>query len=430
MSRLLVPLLLLIASQVGRSGESNISAITSLTLDEDVALMVQAQAIHASALTLDAHADIEIPGKPSSYVGSDGLSKVAPEKMRAGGLDAVVMALAVGPMPRSADGYASAKALAQIKLEAVNALAEDTVNNTVITLSTEELLAAHREGKSALLLGFQNALILGTDVSGIDTLYNSGVRVFALTHMGHNDFADSSRTLFDGDTGTREPNAEHGGLSALGKAAVSKINDLGGIMDISQLSSQAALQAIELSITPVIASHSNVRALTSVSRNLSDEEIDRIGETGGVIHVAPFRGYLYDSSDPDMDTNIRAVRRESGIDEDYLYPFELYWEIDDIAVKKDFLTRISALLGPISLDEMLDHVDYIVKRIGVDHVGIGTDFNHGSGIVGFDDASEALNVTVELLKRGYSEEDIVKIWGGNFIRVWRAAEKAAEPTDV
>jgi membrane dipeptidase len=422
MPRLLVPLLLLVASLVGCSGESNI--------DQDTALIARAQAIHALALTLDAHADIEIPGKPSSYAGSDGLSKVAPAKMRAGGLDAVVMALAVGPMPRNTDGYAAAKALAQTKLAAVNALAADATNNTIITLSTDELIAAHREGKSALLLGFQNALILGTDVSGIDTLYNSGVRVFALTHMGHNDFADSSRTLFDGDTGTREPDAEHGGLSALGKAAITKINALGGIMDISQLSSQAALQAIELSTTPVIASHSNVRALTSVSRNLSDEEIDRIGETGGVIHVAPFRGYLYDSADPDMDTNIRAVRQESGVDEDYLYPFELYWEIDDIAVKKDFLTRISALLGPIGLDEMLDHVDYIAKRIGVDHVGIGTDFNHGSGIIGFDDASDALNVTVELLKRGYSEDDITKIWGGNFIRVWRAAEKAAEPTDL
>jgi len=422
MPRLLVPLLLFVASLVGCSGESNI--------DQDAALIERAQAIHTSALTLDAHADIEIPGKPSSYAGSDGLSKVAPAKMRAGGLDAVVMALAVGPMSRNTEGYAAAKALAQTKLAAVNALVADATNNTIITLSTDELIAAHTEGKSALLLGFQNALILGTDVSGIDTLYNSGVRVFALTHMGHNDFADSSRTLFDGDTGTREPDAEHGGLSALGKAAVTKINALGGIMDISQLSSQAALQAIELSTTPVIASHSNVRVLTDVSRNLSDEEIDLIGKTGGVIHVAPFRGYLYDSADPDMDKNIRAVRQESGIDEDYLYPFELYWEIDDIAVKKDFLTRISALLGPISLDEMLDHIDYIAKRIGVDHVGIGTDFNHGSGIIGFDDASDALNVTIELLKRGYSEDDVTKIWGGNFIRVWRAVEKAAEPTDL
>ena len=422
MSKLLLPVLFLTSYLVGCSGESNMEEKTSAPSDQEAALMIRAKAIHASALTLDAHADIEIPGKPSSYVGSDGLSKVAPQKMRTGGLDAVVMAIAVGPMPRNAEGYAAAKAIAQTKLEAVKALADDKTNNSTIALNSDELITAHKEGKSALVLGFQNALILGTELDGINTLFNSGVRVFALTHMGHNDFADSSRTLFDGDTGTREPDAEHGGLSALGKAAVERINALGGIMDISQLSTEAALQVIELSIAPVIASHSNVRALTSVSRNLSNKEIDRIGETGGVIHVAPFRGYLFNSSDPNMDSNIRAVRKESGIDEDYLYPFELYWEIDDIDLKKDFLTRISALLGPIGLNEMVDHIDYIAKRIGVDHVGIGTDFNHGSGIEGFDDASEALNVTVELLKRGYSKEDIKKIWGRNFIGVWQAAE--------
>ena len=426
MSRLLAPLLIIVLSQVGCSVESKSEATAAVSTDQNATLMAQAQAIHATALTIDAHADIEIPDKPSMYVGSDGLSKVGPQKMQKGGLDAVVMSLAVGPMPRTPDGYAAAKALAQTKLAAVNALAEDPANNTVIVKSTVELTNAHIEGKSALIIGFQNALILGTDISGIDSLYRSGVRVFALTHMGHNDFADSSRTLFDGDTGTREPDAEHGGLSALGKAAVAEINTLGGIMDISQLSSEAALQVIALSSTPVIASHSNVRALTSVSRNLSDLEIDQIGESGGVIHIAPFRGYLFDSADPDMDTNIRAVRKESGIEEDYLYPFELYWEIDDPAIRKDFLTRTSALLGPIGLDDMLDHIDYIVERIGVDHVGIGTDFNHGSGIIGFNDASEALNVTVELLKRGYPEDDIINIWGGNFIRVWRAAEKASE----
>ena len=426
MSRLLAPLLIIVLSQVGWSVQSKTKATAAVLTDQNATLMAQAQAIHATALTIDAHADIEIPDKPSMYVGSDGLSKVGPQKMQKGGLDAVVMSLAVGPMPRTPDGYAAAKALAQTKLAAVNALAEDPANNTVIVKSTVELTNAHIEGKSALIIGLQNALILGTDTSGIDSLYRSGVRVFALTHMGHNDFADSSRTLFDGDTGTREPDAEHGGLSALGKAAVAKINALGGIMDISQLSTEAALQVMALSSTPVIASHSNVRALTSVSRNLSDLEIDRIGESGGVIHIAPFRGYLFDSADPGIDTNIRAIRKESGIEEDYLYPFELYWEIDDPAIKKDFLTRTSALLGPIGLDEMLDHIDYIVERIGVDHVGIGTDFNHGSGIIGFNDASEALNVTVELLNRGYTEDGIIIIWGGNFIRVWRAAEKASE----
>ena len=385
-------------------------------------LIAEAKAIHTKALTLDAHADIEIPGRPSSYVGSDGLSKVEPSKMQAGGLDAVVMAVAVGPMPRNEDGYAAAKALAQTKLKAVRALVEDKANNSVIALSADQLIEAEHQGKSSLILGFQNALILGREIDGIDALYNSGVRVFALTHMGHNDFADSSRTLFDGKTNTREPDAEHGGLSSLGKEAVKRINTLGGVMDITQLSSQAALQAIKLSTSPVIASHSNVRALTNVSRNLSNKEIEQIGLAGGVIHVAPFSGYLFDSADPNMDRAIRSIRKESGIDEDYLYPFELYWEIEDSSVKKDFITRISKQLGPISLNEMLDHIDYIAKRIGIDHVGIGTDFNHGSGIEGFDDASEALNVTIELLKRGYSEDDILKIWGGNFIRVWKAAE--------
>jgi membrane dipeptidase len=172
----------------------------------------------------------------------------------------------------------------------------------------------------------------------------------------------------------------------------------------------------------VIASHSNVRRLSDVSRNLSDEEIDRIGELGGVIHVAPFRGYLFDSSDEQLDARIRSARRAAGVEEDYYYPFELYWEIEDPAARQAFVVAISEILGPGSVDDMLDHLDYIVERIGVDHVGIGTDFNHGSAVKGFSDASEALNVTIGLLERGYGAEEIEKIWGGNFLRVFRAAE--------
>jgi membrane dipeptidase len=342
--------------------------------------------------------------------------------MRAGGVDAVVMAAAVGPGPRDAEGYQAARATADKEIAAVVALANDPANNAVIPLTADELTAAHAEGKSALILGFQNALILGTEVSALDELYAAGVRVFALTHMGHNDFADSSRPLYIAEIGAHEPESEHGGLSALGVAAIERINALGGIVDVTQLSRQAALQTMELSRAPVIASHSNVQALSNVSRNLSDEEIDRIGETGGVIHVAPFRGYLFDSSDEELVAGIRAARRAAGVEEDYLYPFELYWEIDDPEAQMAFLGAVSDLLGPGSLDDLLDHLDYIVERIGVGHVGIGTDFNHGSGITGFNDASEALNVTVGLLERGYSEQDIEKIWGGNFLRVWREAE--------
>ena len=389
------------------------------------ATVITAEAIHAHALVLDAHADIEIPGKESRYVGTDGLSKVAPDKMRAGGVDAVVMSVAVGPGPRDADGYAVARALADEKLSAVKALVADPENNLVLARSADELVQAHADGKGALILGLQNARILGTEVSALDDFYAAGVRVFALTHMGHNDFADSSRPIYNSAVGAHEVEAEHGGLSELGRLAIQRINALGGIVDISQLSKAAALQVLALSTTPVIASHSNVWHLSNVSRNLTDEEIDLIGENGGVIHIAPFRGYLFDSSNKELDGLIRVARQEAGIEEDYYYPFELYWEIDDAAVQTKFLSTVSELLGPGSMDDVLNHIDYVAQRIGVDHVGIGTDFNHGSGITGFDDASEALNVTKGLLARGYSQQDIEKIWGGNFLRVFAAAAEGA-----
>ncbi len=407
--------------QSSAAPESDSASAAPLPAPEESPLD-RVRAVHDAALVLDAHADIEIPDAPSRYAGPDGVSRVAPEKMRAGGVDAVVLAAAVGPGPRTPEGYAAARRTAQEKIDAVVALAAAPENGAVIVGTADELVSAHDDGKLAFILGFQNALILGTDVDLLDDFYALGVRVFALTHMGHNDFADSSRPLFISETGTHEPVAEHGGLSSLGMAAVARINALGGIVDISQLSGQAALQVMDLSTAPVIASHSNVQALSNVSRNLSDDEIDRIGETGGVIHVAPFRGYLFDSSDPTLDADIRAARRAAGIKEDYLYPFELYWEIDDPQAQGAFLSSVSDLLGPGSIDDMLDHIDYIVERIGVDHVGIGTDFNHGSAVPGFEDASGALNVTAGLLERGYSAEDITKIWGGNFLRVWRAAE--------
>ena len=397
--------------------------LLSACSDTSQPAMPDALSIHRDAITIDAHADIELPGQPSSYVGADGLSKVSPAKMRSGGLDAVVMSVAVGPKPRTSEGYRQARQIAETELAAAQSLVEDPANNMILATDPNALRNAHAQDQLALILGMQNALILGSDPEYLDALYGAGVRVFALTHMGHNDYADSSRPLFDAATGSREPDAEHGGLSELGIAAIRRINALGGIVDIAQLSRQSALQAIEVSTSPVIASHSNAQALTAVSRNLSDEEIDRIGATGGVIHVAPFRGYLFDSANAQLDLAIRQVRRDVGIDENYLYPFELYWEIQDPAVKTAFLADINELLKDINLGNMLDHIDYIAQRIGVEHVGIGTDFNHGSGIDGFVDASDALNVTAGLLDRGYSKNDVAKIWGGNFLRVWQQSSR-------
>ena len=403
---------------------SFVASVGAESLDEaDGHLLAEARAIHQRVLTFDAHADIEIPGKPSMYVGADGLSKVAVEKMHQGDLDAVAMAVAVGPLPRNKAGFAEARRIADAKLAAAVALTENPDQPIQLVKTSDALVAAVGDGQRAIVLSFQNALIFGDDVAVIDDFYDQGVRIFALTHMGHNEFADSSRPLFNAETGTREAPAEHGGLSAKGRAAVQRFNELGAVIDISQLSKKAALEVFSVSRAPVIASHSNARALTNVSRNLSDVEIHRLAQGGGVIHVAPFAGYLFDSQNPEIDAGIRALRRKAGIDEDYLYPFELYWEIEETSIKTEFLTGVRGLLGPISLDTMLDHIDHIVALVGVDHVGIGTDFNHGSGIPGYIDASDSLNVTLGLLKRGYSESQIRKIWGDNFLRVWREVER-------
>lgn len=371
--------------------------------------------VHQAAITIDAHADIVLPETSPLYLGADGRSKVSVEKLRQGQVDAVIMSIAAGPKPRSPEGDAAAVQEAKTKLAAVQTLIAGSDTLTLATRS-DQVRQNHEEGRISVLLGFQNAQGLG-ELTELDAYHAAGVRVFALTHMGHNDFADSSRPMFDGETRTYEVTEEHGGLSDLGRAAVLRIDKLGGIIDVSQMSKAATLEAIALAQTPVIASHSNVKALSNVTRNLSDEEIDQIGAKGGVIHIAAFSAYLVDLSDPDLVEEIRAMRRTMGLPETYSYPYELYWELEDEADKLTFLTNMRALVGREDVGRMVDHIEYVVDRIGIDHVGIGTDFNHGGGIVGFVEADSAANVTAELLARGYSSDDVNKIWGENFLRV-------------
>lgn len=379
--------------------------------------------IHSNAIVLDAHADIVLPETSPLYLGPDGASKVAPEKLIAGEFDAVVMAIAAGPQLRTPEGNAQARAESLAKLETVQALIASNPETFALATTADQVRANSELGLISVILGFQNAQSLEGDVDRIDAFYAEGVRLFGLTHLGHNDFADSSRPRFDGETGTYEATEEHDGLSSLGVAAVERIDTLGGLIDVSQMSKAATLQAIEIATLPVIASHSNAKVLSDVTRNLSDEEIDLIGETGGVIHIAAFSAYLVDLSDPDLKAKIRDVRVAAGLPETYSYPYELYWELKSDEEKMTFLTNMRALVGGETVSRMVDHIDYVVQRIGVDHVGIGSDFNHGGGIVGFEEASAALDVTEELVARGYTDEDINKIWGGNFLRVLDAAGK-------
>lgn len=378
---------------------------------------LSAAAIHDSVIVLDAHADIALPETSKLYLGEDGQSKVAIDKLEAGGYNAVIMSLATGPKPRTAEGRAAGAAEVAAKLEAIRNLVTANSQRLTFAQTAQQIRSAQENGRVAVILGFQNALALEGDLARIDELYSEGVRVFGLTHMGHNDFSDSSRPLFNGETGEYEVTEEHGGLSELGRKAVQRINALGAIVDVSQMSRAAALQTMELTDIPIIASHSNAKQLSNVTRNLSNQEIDRIGETGGVIHIAAFSAYLVDLSDPVMLEEIRNVRIAAGLPETYSYPYELYWELESDAEKLSFLSNMRQLVGREDVARLVDHIDYVADRIGIDHVGIGTDFNHGGGIVGFEEADKAQNVTAELLQRGYSPEDIEKIWGGNFLRV-------------
>jgi membrane dipeptidase len=295
-------------------------------------------------------------------------------------------------------------------------LVADNPERLALALTVSDIERIHAEKRIAVLIGFQNAYGLGTDLTLVDRYVDEGVRVFAFNHAGNNAFADSSRPAVPFD----EPN---GGLSPLGRAAVQRLNERGVVIDVSQLTPRGVMQTLELSRAPVIASHSAVRALIDETRNLTDAELDAIAAKDGVVHVPPFNTYLAPRP-PEFVVRLGEIRTRFGL------PREFRGVLDDAqqlqgAARGEYTAEALESVPRADLDDYLDHIDYVVRRIGVDHVGIGTDFDHGAGIVGFKDASEARNLTRGLLSRGYSDADIAKIWSGNFLRVKRAAEAAA-----
>ncbi len=377
---------------------------------------VDADAIHKRVLVLDGHADVLLPSSPARYQAPGGGSRVSLERLSAGGVDAIVLAVATGSGPRNAAGVAAARSEADAKLAAIKQLVAENPAKLGIAHSADDVERLKREGRIAILIGFQNARILGKDVSAIDTFYAEGARVFALNHSGHNDFSDSSRPS------AGEPESEHGGLSALGRDAVVRLNDLGALIDVSQLSTSALLQTLALTRAPVAATHSNARALVENTRNLSDDELDAIKANGGIVQLAPFAAYVHRPS-PETLKRQREIRVRFGLPEISSSANAGYGTLPP-ETQEAFLTALRQVTPQATLSEYADHIDYVVKRIGVDHVGIGTDFDHGSGISGFDSAAEAPNVTRELVHRGYTEAQIAAIWSGNFLRVLRAAEAA------
>lgn len=393
-----------------KPGDANAGAAAAST----EVTVAGSRAIHDGVLVLDSHTDVLLPQTPKRYYAPDGGSRVSLAQLQEGGVDAVVLAVAVGSGPETPEGDAAARKEADEKLVAIARFIADSGGAVEKALTADDVQRIHDQGKIAVLLGFQNARILGTDLKAFDEYYAAGVRIAALNHAGHNAFSDSSRPVDQGQV------ERHHGLSALGKEAVRRFNDLGVLIDVSQLSDAALEQTLELSRVPVVASHSDARALVDNTRNLSDSQLDAIKANGGVVQLTPFSAYLHKLDERELAAT-REIRASYGLPERFKAPNDGYVTLPED--KRDaFLDALRSQVKRASLSDFADQIDYVARRIGVEHVGIGTDFNHGAGVDGFDGEKDAPNVSAELLKRGYTQAQIADIWGGNFLRVLRAAQ--------
>jgi len=321
----------------------------------------------------------------------------------------------------------------QARYRIITGMVRDFPNQVGIAYTPDDLRRLHGEGKFAIFISMLNAYPLGNDLNQLDMWAARGMRMFGFSYVGNNDWADSSRPLpFFNDT----PDALDG-LSETGKQAVRRLNDLGVIIDVSQMSTKALEQVSQLSRTPMVASHSAPRALVDIPRNLSDKEMQLIKDSGGVVQIGGFPTYLRPLG---QDSQAKLNTLRSQFDLPPLHNLEMALMPGDPIItvwpEQRFGEYAAGLYAIVeeepkaTLKDYGDAIDYAVKKIGIDHVGISSDFNDGGGLDGWKDVSETRNVTAELLQRGYSEADIAKLWGGNFLRVWDTVQKAAKPVSL
>lgn len=369
--------------------------------------------IHEKALTLDSHVDI--PGTQYATEAIDpGIDnpklKCDLVKMNKGGVDGVFLAAYVRQRKRDAEGYKNAYDVAIRKIGAIHRLAEGMYpDRCALATSPDDVERIVKTGKKVILIGLENGFAIGKDLSNVERFYRLGARYITLSHDGHNDICDSCNPRKK----LGDKTAEHNGLSKFGEKVIGEMNRLGIMVDVSHISVESFYDVIKVSKAPIIASHSGCRALANRTRNLDDGQLKALVKNGGVIQIVTVGGFL----------KLDVSKRRETVN-------ALNKELEDERIKiEQFLERmkeIDARYPSANLMDFVDHIDHAVKVAGIDHVGIGSDFDGGGGIPGFNDHSEALNVTIELVKRGYSAEDICKIWGGNLLRVWREVQQVAQ----
>ncbi|MFN0022403.1 MAG: dipeptidase [Parvularculaceae bacterium] len=386
----------------------------------DAVQEANARAIHERVLALDTHVDIPLDyathtADPGSF---SELQNDLP-KMRAGGLDAAFFIVYTPQGPLDEKGFADAQKIAFTRLAAIHRMTSAYPADIALARRADDARRLLKSGRKAAFIGMENAFPLGPDPqqADIDRLAADGVRYVGVTHFGHNQFGDSSNP--DKDRG--DPDERWSGLSPKGEALVAMLNRAGIMVDVSHTGKKTMLQAATRSTAPIIASHSGVKAISESPRNLDDEQLLALKKNGGVVQIVALDIYvkplnaaqiaLQDKVRKEMKLETAASRAAMSPEVEAAYNARMdeRWAIEPRASVADFV----------------DHIDHVVKTIGVDHAGIASDFDGGGGIVGWENAGETLNVTRELVRRGYTEEAIAKIWGGNLLRVLAAAEKEA-----
>ena len=377
-----------------------------------------ARAIHERVFTLDSHVDIPfVFGTEPADPGVAGSWQVDLPKMAAGGLDGAFFVVFVSQRERTIEGYGRATTDALVKFEAIRGVTERYGEQIGLADTAAEARRLHETGRLVALIGIENGFVIGEDIALLARYRELGARYMTLTHNGHNAISDSA--LLDSELG--DADAEHGGLSEFGRRVVGEMNRLGILIDVSHIAPATLIDAIAVSMAPVIASHSNARALIDHPRNLDDEQLKAIAATGGVIQTVAYPTYLI-AYPPEQSEADGAFHEEWG----------LMGDDDWRALERDEPRRIAyeAAYGALmarwpepSVADLVDHIDHMVSIVGVDHVGISSDFGGGGGIVGWRHAGESFNVTLELTRRGYSEAEIAKLWGANLLRALDAAER-------
>ena len=408
MKLLLTPLCVILV--LGMIGCDN----TDPTRMSEADLRATAEAIHDSVITIDTHVDIPLDFATESVDPLNSVSQVNLENMRTGGLDAAFFIVFVGQNERTPENYAQAKTDAMTKFDAIHRMADEMYPHLIeLAYSADDVERIHSSGKLVAAIGIENGYVIGTDLSLLERYHELGARYITLAHGGHNDISDSARPR--PELGDEE--SEHDGISAFGERVIAEMNRLGIMVDVSHISKAAVLDAIRLTRAPVIASHSNTRALTDHFRNMDDETLLALEDNGGVMQATAL---------PVFVKTLTPEQQEAT--SELLADFELERLRDALSLSADERGKVMARLREIGypdVGDFIDHVDHAVDLIGIDHVGLSSDFDGGGGIVDWFDAGETFNVTLELVRRGYSRDDIEKLWGGNLLRVWREVEEVA-----